>query len=84
MRNTAEEIYRKSQLLTVCTYNNEIYVPQEVIDIYKNINSNKLIKVDGKFYTKINENDLENIKNAYRRRGIDIEKKIQEIIPIKK
>lgn len=78
-----KEIYRKSQLLTVCTYHNELYVPQEVIDVYKNISNNKLIKVDGKFYTKVNENDLDNIKKAYRSRGINIEKDIKEIIPVK-
>ena len=79
-----KELYRKSKLLTVCTYNNELFVPQEVIDVYKDINNNKLIKVDGKFFTKINENDFENIKKAYKNRGINIEKDIKEIIPIKK
>ena len=80
---STKELYRKSQILTICKYHNELYVPQEVIDIYKNINNNKLIKVDGKLYTKVSENDLENIKKAYRNRGINIEKDIKEITPIK-
>ncbi len=80
---STKELYRKSQILTICKYHNELYVPKEVIDIYKNINNNKLIKVDGKLYTKVSENDLENIKKAYRNRGINIEKDIKEITPIK-
>ena len=79
-----KEIKRKTQLLTVCKYNNELFIPQEVINIYKNINTTQTIKVDGKFFTRINEEDLNNIKKSYHNRGIDIENDYKEIIPVKK
>ena len=79
-----KEIYRKSKLLTICKYNNELFIPQEVVEIYKNINNNKRIKVDGKLYIKVTEEELENIKNAYKNRNIKLEKEIKDIIPLKK
>ena len=79
-----KEIKRKTKLITVCKYNNEIFIPQEIIEIYKNISNNKLIKVDGKIFIKITDADFDNIRKAYLRRDINIEKDLKIITPIKK
>jgi arginine deiminase len=79
-----KEIIRKTKELVLCKYNNELYIPQEVVEIYKSISNNKLIRVDGKFYTRINEDELNSIRRAYRRKGIDLKNSEQEIYPVKK
>lgn len=79
-----KELMRKTKELMLCKYNNELYIPQEVIEVYKNISNNKLIKVDGNIFIKITEEDLINIKNAYKKRNINLQNNIKDIFPIKK
>lgn len=79
-----KELKGKTKLLTICKYNEEIFVPQETTEIYTSISNNKIIKVDGNLYIKITKEDLENIKNEYLKKDINIEKEIIEITPIKK
>lgn len=79
-----KELMRKTKELMLCKYNNELYIPQEVIEVYKNISNNKLIKVDGSIFIKITEEDLINIKNAYKKRNINLQNDIKDIFPIKK
>ena len=79
-----KEIKRKTKLLRICKCDNELFIPEEVKEVYKNIANNKLIKVNGELFIKINEEDLESIKKAYLRRDINIEKEVRFITPIKK
>lgn len=79
-----KSIKRKNKLLIVCKYNNELFVPEEVKYVYKEISNNKLIKVNGEIYIKITEEDLNHIKKAYLRKDINIEDELKLITPIKK
>lgn len=79
-----KSIKRKNKLLIVCKCNNELFVPEEVKYVYKEISNNKLIKVNGEIYIKITKEDLNHIKKAYLRKDINIEDELKLITPIKK
>lgn len=81
--SNTKDIKRKTKLITVCKYNNEIFIPQEIIEIYKNISNNKLIKVSNNLFIKITEEDLSNIKNIYLGKNIDLITNIKQITPKK-
>ncbi len=78
------DIKRKTKIIRICKYNDELFIPEEVKEVYKDIANNKLIKVNKELFIKINEEDLESIKKAYLRRDINIEKEVKLITPIKK
>lgn len=79
-----KDIKRKTKIIRICKYNDELFIQEEVKDLYKEISNNKLIKVNNELFIKINETDFENIKKTYLRRDINIEKEIKYITPIKK